>query len=150
MPAGSQILPLRSNIPAISEFVYHAVDPQFVGRGRNAGEGAVIGGENYGQGSSREHAALAPRYLGVRVKLSKSFPRIHKANLINFGILPLVFEDPADYDRLQPGDRLVLPELRRRLLAGDELLPLQVNGRDAGCGWSFPPGLGKSLPPAAC
>jgi aconitate hydratase len=130
MPAGSQILPLRSNIPAISEFVYHAIDPQFVERAKNSGEGAVIGGDNYGQGSSREHAALAPRYLGVRVKISKSFARIHKANLINFGILPLVFEKAADYDRLQPGDRLVLPDLRRRLLEGDEHLPLQVNGRE--------------------
>jgi aconitate hydratase len=130
MPAGSQILPLRSNIPAISEFVYHAVDPQFVSRAKSTGEGAVIGGENYGQGSSREHAALAPRYLGVRVKLSKSFARIHKANLINFGILPLVFENPADYDRLQPGDLLVLPDLRQRLLAGDDRLPLTANGQE--------------------
>ncbi|MDD3582082.1 MAG: hypothetical protein PHW74_13825, partial [Desulfobacca sp.] len=84
--------------------------------------------ENYGQGSSREHAALAPRYLGVRVKLAKSFARIHQANLINFGILPLIFEDPADYERLTVGKRLHLPELRRRLLAGEEHLPLQVNG----------------------
>jgi aconitate hydratase len=130
MPAGSQILPLRSNIPAISEFVYHAVDPQFVSRAKETGEGAIIGGDNYGQGSSREHAALAPRYLGVRVKLSKSFARIHKANLINFGILPLVFENPADYDRLQPGDRLVLPNLRQRLLAGDDRLRLLVNDQE--------------------
>jgi aconitate hydratase len=130
MPAGSQILPLRSNIPAISEFVYHAVDPQFVNRAKNSGEGAIVGGDNYGQGSSREHAALAPRYLGVRVKLSKSFARIHKANLINFGILPLIFENPADYDRLQPGDRLVLPDLRLRLLAGAKRLPLMANGQE--------------------
>jgi aconitate hydratase len=131
MPAGSQILPLRSNIPAISEFVYHAVDPEFVDRAKSsASEGAIVGGDNYGQGSSREHAALAPRYLGIRVKLVKSFARIHKANLINFGILPLVFENPADYDRLQPGDRLVLPELRQLLLAGEERLPLLVNDQE--------------------
>jgi aconitate hydratase len=89
-----------------------------------------VGGDNYGQGSSREHAALAPRYLGIRVKLSKSFARIHKANLINFGILPLIFENPADYDRLQTGDRLVLPDLRQRLLAGAERLPLMANGQE--------------------
>ncbi len=130
MPAGSQILPLRSNIPAISEFVYQAVDPEFVRRAKEAGEGAIIGGENYGQGSSREHAALAPRYLGVRVKIAKSFARIHKANLINFGILPLVFADPADYERLQLGRRLRLPEVRARLLAGDEHLPLEVDNEE--------------------
>jgi aconitate hydratase len=130
MPAGSQILPLRSNIPAISEFVYHALDPEFPARAQSQGEGAIVGGDNYGQGSSREHAALAPRYLGVRIKLAKSFARIHKANLINFGILPLVFENPADYDRLQAGDHLLLPELRRRLLAGDGRLPIQVNGEE--------------------
>lgn len=124
MPAGSQILPLRSNIPAISEFVFNAVDPEFVARAKNAREGAIVGGENYGQGSSREHAALAPRYLGVRVKIAKSFARIHKANLINFGILPLVFENPADYDRLHLGDHVHLPDLRSRLLAGAERLPL--------------------------
>ncbi|MBM4287316.1 MAG: aconitate hydratase [Deltaproteobacteria bacterium] len=130
MPAGSQILPLRSNIPAISEFVYHAVDPEFVSRAKNNGEGAIVGGDNYGQGSSREHAALAPRYLGVRVKIAKSFARIHKANLINFGILPLVFEDPRDYDQIGLGDRLLLPNLRERLLAGNEQLPLLVNGQE--------------------
>jgi aconitate hydratase len=130
MPAGSQILPLRSNIPAISEFVYHAIDPQFAARAKISGEGAIVGGENYGQGSSREHAALAPRYLGVRVKITKSFARIHKANLINFGILPLVFANPADYHLLEPGDLLELPDLRARLLAGDDTLPLLVNGQE--------------------
>ena len=150
MPAGSQILPLRSNIPAISEFVYHAVDPQFVGRAKNSGEGAIVGGENYGQGSSREHAALAPRYLGVRVKLSKSFARIHKANLINFGILPLVFENPADYDRLKPDDRLVLPDLRQRLLIGDERLPLLVNDQEYWVRVELSPATGRLSPPAAC
>lgn len=130
LPAGSQILPLRSNIPAISEYVFQAVDPEFPVRAKQAGEGAVIGGENYGQGSSREHAALAPRYLGVRVKIAKSFARIHKANLINFGVLPLVFAEPADYDRLQQGDWLVLPNIRSRLLAGDDLIPAIINDRE--------------------
>ena len=94
--------------------------------GFRAGEGAVVGGENYGQGSSREHAALAPRYLGVRVKLVKTFARIHLANLINFGILPLTFENPADYDAMTQGQTLELPGVRQRLLDGEERLPLKV------------------------
>jgi aconitate hydratase len=129
MPAGAQILPLRSNIPAISEYVFNAVDPDFPKRAREAESGMIVGGDNYGQGSSREHAALAPRYLGVRVKLVKSFARIHKANLINFGILPLTFADPADYDLLQQGDEVVIPELRRALASGAESLDLVAGGR---------------------
>jgi aconitate hydratase len=88
-----------------------------------------VGGDNYGQGSSREHAALAPRYLGVRVKLAKSFARIHKANLCNFGILPLVFQDPVDYDRIERGMKVVLPDIKRRLEQGDVEIPLSVDGR---------------------
>ncbi len=130
LPAGSQILPLRSNLPAISEFAFTRLDPEFPRRVRGRGEGAVVGGDNYGQGSSREHAALAPRYLGVRVKLVRSFARIHLANLINFGILPLTFEDPADYACLHEGQELELPDIRARLLAGEERLPLRVNGRE--------------------
>jgi aconitate hydratase len=129
MPAGSKVLPLRSNIGAISEFVFNLVDPEFVARIKGMGGGVVVGGDNYGQGSSREHAALAPRYLGVRAKLVKSFARIHKANLCNFGILPLIFKNPADYDTINPGDRLVLPEIRRHLEAGDTEIPVEVNGR---------------------
>ena len=91
-------------------------------------EGAVVGGENYGQGSSREHAALAPRFLGVRVKLVKSFARIHLANLINFGIVPLTFENPGDYHTLQEDQMVELPEVRERLLRGDDRLPLNVLG----------------------
>ena len=90
---------------------------------------AVVGGENYGQGSSREHAALAPRYLGVRVKIAKSFARIHKANLCNFGILPLTFEDPADYDRVAEGARIVLPGVKARIEAGETVMPAEVDGR---------------------
>ncbi|MDA8326524.1 MAG: aconitate hydratase [Nitrospiraceae bacterium] len=118
MPAGSQILPLRSNIPAISEYVYRGVDPDFSKRAVMAkakGGGAIIGGENYGQGSSREHAALAPMYLGVKVIIAKSFARIHRANLINFGILPLVFKDPADHDRISREDELVIINARAAL-----------------------------------
>ncbi|MBN1896083.1 aconitate hydratase [bacterium] len=106
MPAGSKILPLRSNIPAISEFVFEAVDPTFAQRARAAGGGFIVGGSNYGQGSSREHAALAPMALGVKAVLAKSFARIHLANLINFGILPLVFQEESGYDHICTGDVL--------------------------------------------
>ena len=130
LPAGSQILPLRSNLPAISQFAFTRLDPDFPRRVQGRGEGAIIGGENYGQGSSREHAALAPRYLGVRVKLVKSFARIHLANLINFGILPLTFENPGDYDHIAQGEHLELPDLRRLLLDGAETLPLKLGDRE--------------------
>lgn len=109
MPAGAKILPLRSNIPAISEHVFEVVDPTFPKRAREAGGGFVVGGHNYGQGSSREHAALAPMYLGLKAVLVKSFARIHLANLINFGILPLTFENEADYEKISQGDQLEIP-----------------------------------------
>jgi predicted aconitate hydratase len=139
LPAGSQILPLRSNLPAISDFTFSRVAPDFVKRLKNqpvweedkiVKEGAVVGGDNYGQGSSREHAALAPRYLGVRIKLVKSFARIHLANLINFGILPLTFENPEDYQHLHEEQVIELPDVRMRLLQGDERLPLDILGPD--------------------
>ena len=129
MPAGNRVLPFRSNIPAISQFVFEQLDADFPRRAKEAGNGVVVGGENYGEGSSREHAALAPRYLGIRVKLAKSFARIHKANLINFGILPLTFRDPADYDRLSPGDRLVFANLRELVASGSREIPAEANGR---------------------
>ena len=118
MPAGSKILPLRSNVPEISKYVFSAIDPTFPERAQKSGSVIIVGGENYGQGSSREHAALAPRYLGVRAKLVKSFARIHKANLINFGIVPLTFENPDDYDKIHQGDHLTIPGLREALLSG--------------------------------
>ncbi|WP_432822477.1 aconitate hydratase [Trichloromonas sp.] len=130
MPAGSEILPLRSNIAAISEYVFHQVDPGFVGRIKALEQAVVIGGDNYGQGSSREHAALAPRYLGVRAKIAKSFARIHKANLCNFGIVPLTFKNPQDYEVIQDGDRLVFHDLRKRLERGDSEIPVRVGGRE--------------------
>jgi len=129
MPAGNKVLPYRSNIPAISQFVFEQLDPDFAANAKSRGPGAVIGGENYGQGSSREHAALAPRYLGIRVKIAKSFARIHKANLVNFGIVPLIFKDPADYDLLQQGDRLLIPHLRTMIVRGATVIPLEVNDR---------------------
>ncbi len=109
MPAGAEITALRSNIPAISQHVFSRVDPEFVRRIQSMGGGIIVGGENYGQGSSREHAALAPRHLGVRAVLVKSLARIHRANLVNFGILPLLFADKADYDRVELGSRLTIP-----------------------------------------
>jgi aconitate hydratase len=118
MPAGAKVLPLRSNIPAISEFVFERLDKGFVARAKAKKGGMVIGGDNYGQGSSREHAALAPKYLGVSVVLVKAFARIHLANLINFGILPLTFVNPADYDGVAAGDRLEIPGVREALAPG--------------------------------
>jgi len=112
MPAGAAILPLRSNIPAIAEYVYVNVDETFPKRAKEAGTSIIIGGDNYGQGSSREHAALAPRFLGVRAVITKLFARIHRANLANFGILPLTFKNPADYDAVEQGDVLELKNLR--------------------------------------
>lgn len=106
MPAGAAITALRSNIPAISRHVFERVDKEFVTRAEAAGQGLILGGDNYGQGSSREHAALAPRHLGIRAVIAKSFARIHKANLINFGILPLLLSNSADYDCLEQGVRV--------------------------------------------
>jgi len=129
MPAGNQVLPLRSNIEAISEYVFYRLAPGFSTVARQKGLVAVIGGENYGQGSSREHAALAPRFLGVRVKIAKSYARIHKANLCNFGILPLTFRNPDDYDTIDKGMRMVLPEIRLRIERGDTEIPVETEGR---------------------
>ena len=118
MPAGAKILPLRSNIPAISEHCFTRCDPEFPARCKAAGRGIIVGGSNYGQGSSREHAALAPLYLGIRAVIVKSFARIHVANLINAGILPLTFVNEADYDRIDLGDTLVLENIRKSIQNG--------------------------------
>jgi aconitate hydratase len=115
MPAGAKILPLRSNIPAISNFVFARVDEKFADRAKEKHGGFIVGGSNYGQGSSREHAALAPMYLGIKFVLAKSFARIHWNNLINFGILPLQFVSEADYEKLEQGDHLQIPDVRRAL-----------------------------------
>ncbi len=125
MPAGARVLPYRSNIPRISDFCFYVIDNTYPERAaalKEKGRGhAVIGGANYGQGSSREHAALAPRYLGLRVAIVKSFARIHQQNLVNFGILPLTFLDEADYDRLEQGNVLMLENLRAAVARGREL-----------------------------
>lgn len=120
MPAGAKILPLRSNIPAISTHCFEGVDPGFCERAKRYGGGLIVGGTNYGQGSSREHAALAPLYLGVKAVLAKSFARIHHQNLVNFGILPLLFENEQDYDLVNQEDDLLIDLERDRFLA-DEL-----------------------------
>ena len=129
MPAGSRVLPYRSNIPAISEFVFEGIDPEFPQRAKDNNGGIVIGGDNYGQGSSREHAALAPRYLGVRAKIVKSFARIHKANLVNFGILPLTFVDSSDYDRINLDDLISIPNVRTEIAEGKTEIPVQVGDK---------------------
>jgi len=108
MPAGAKVLPLRSNVPAISQYVFEAIDPTFHKRAKEEGGGFIVGGTNYGQGSSREHAALAPMYLGVKGVITKAFARIHMANLINFGILPLTFVNESDYDKIEASDMLEL------------------------------------------
>jgi len=131
MPAGARVLPYRSNIPKISEFVFDAIDATYSRRARELGEGqfhAVVGGKNYGQGSSREHAALAPRYLGLRLVLARSFARIHWQNLVNFGILPLTLTDDEQYSRIGQGDQLCLSGLDR-LSAGRELTLENVTQR---------------------
>ena len=122
MPAGAKILPLRSNIPAISQHCFVRCDGEFPARCKAEGKGIIIGGANYGQGSSREHAALAPLYLGIKAVIVKSFARIHVANLINAGILPLTFAKEADYDRVSMWDSLRLPGVRQRLKNGEALV----------------------------
>jgi aconitate hydratase len=125
LPAGAQVLPFRSNIPKISEFVFYRHDPHYVQRtetSKGRRQHAIIAGENYGQGSSREHAALAPRYLGLVAVVAKSFSRIHWQNLINFGILPLTFRDPQDYRQLKLHDVLNFSDLHQGLLNAQRLI----------------------------
>ena len=129
MPAGNRALPFRSNISKISEFVFDVIDEGFPARAKEKGSGVVIGGENYGQGSSREHAALAPRYLGIKAKIVKSFARIHKDNLIDFGILPLTFKDKSDYDQIKQGDKISFPDIKKHLENHESEIPVEVNGR---------------------
>ena len=129
MPAGAKILPYRSNIPKLAEFCFTVCDPTFPARAKAAGDGIIVGGSNYGQGSSREHAALVPMYLGIRCVVAKSFARIHAANLINAGILPLTFENPDDYDALQPGARLRIDDIRAGMAAGSLTLTDTAAGK---------------------
>ncbi|SFC54283.1 aconitase [Microbulbifer thermotolerans] len=130
LPAGAEILPLRSNIPAISRYAFCRVDENFYQRAMDLnGDCFVVGGDNYGQGSSREHAAIAPRYLGVRCVIAKSMARIHRRNLINFGILPLLFDDPADYDKLAQDAELEIDAPMKQLKPGQ---PVNIKNNTSG------------------
>ena len=115
MPSDSRLLPYRSNIPHLANYCFEKIDSDFANRAKEAGEGVIVGGDNYGQGSSREHAALAPLYLGIKFVIAKSFARIHRSNLINSGILPLTFVDFADYDHMKTGEKLILHDIRNQL-----------------------------------
>ncbi len=121
MPAGAKILPYRSNIPFLSKFCFAVCDTEFSKRAQAAKKGFIIGGENYGQGSSREHAALVPLYLGIKAVIVKSFARIHCANLINAGIIPMTFKNPDDYDKIEQGDELILKDIREKIAKGEEI-----------------------------
>lgn len=122
MPAGAKILPLRSNIPAISQYCFTVCDEEFPKRAKSLGSSIIVGGSNYGQGSSREHAALAPLYLGVKIVLTKSFARIHRSNLINAGILPFTFVNEADYDKISEGDELICENLKETVMDGGDFV----------------------------
>jgi len=126
MPAGAKVLPLRSNIPVISQYVFSGLDANFVQRAKDNNGGIIIGGLNYGQGSSREHAAIAPMHLGVKIVIAKSFARIHKANLVNFGILPLTFASDNDYKETALDDILTINDLKQSLLSGEQVIAVNT------------------------
>ncbi len=128
MPAGAKILPYRSNIPHLSQYCFEVCDPTFPERAKAAGDGVIIGGSNYGQGSSREHAALVPMYLGIRCVIAKSFARIHAANLINAGIMPLTFQNPADYDALSQDDIITIADIKAGIAKGE--LTMNASGKE--------------------
>lgn len=137
MPAGAKILPYRSNIPFLSQYCFGVCDKTFPERAKAAGKSMIVGGSNYGQGSSREHAALVPLYLGVRVVIAKSFARIHIANLINAGIMPLTFADPADYDRVAQGDLLSVSQIWKGMDSGNMRLLNETSGEEILLSCSF-------------
>ena len=130
MPAGAKILPYRSNIPHLSQYCFGVCDTTFPQRAKEAGQSIIVGGSNYGQGSSREHAALVPLYLGVRAVITKSFARIHVANLINAGIMPLTFKNPEDYDKLSQGDDLVIENIYAGMDSGEMILQDKTSGEE--------------------
>lgn len=130
-PASAEFSSMRSNIPLMSQYCYHRYDPDFAARAREMGSSIIIGGENYGQGSSREHAAINPMYLGVKIVIAKSIARIHKGNLINHGIIPMLFEDPASYDRIELGDELEISDLL------DQMPTRKVTVKDKTRGFAF-------------
>ena len=133
MPAGAKILPFRSNVPKLSEFCFTVCDKEFPERAKSLGGGVILGGQNYGQGSSREHAALVPLYLGIKAVIAKSFARIHVANLINFGIVPMTLENEADYDRISEADEIVIEGFADAIRGGDNVsLTLKKSGEKIG------------------
>ena len=133
MPAGAKILPFRSNVPKLSEFCFTVCDKEFPERAKSLGGGVILGGQNYGQGSSREHAALVPLYLGIKAVIAKSFARIHVANLINFGIVPMTLENEADYDRISEADEIVIEGFAEAIRGGDSVsLTLKKSGEKIG------------------
>jgi aconitate hydratase len=127
MPAGAKILPFRSNVPKLSEFCFTVCDKEFPERAKALGGGIILGGQNYGQGSSREHAALVPLYLGIKAVIAKSFARIHVANLINFGIVPMTLENEADYDKLSEGDGMYIENFRDAIEKCDSVTLVNKN-----------------------
>ena len=128
MPSNSKLLPFRSNIPYLSEYCFNTVDEEFPKRAKENNGGIIVAGNNYGQGSSREHAALAPLYLGVKAVIAKSFARIHKANLINNGIIPMEFEAEVDYDKVGLLDELVIADVQSALVNGKAIIKNVTNG----------------------
>ena len=137
MPAGSKILPYRSNIPHLSQYCFGVCDETFPERAKAAGESIIVGGNNYGQGSSREHAALVPLYLGVRTVITKSFARIHAANLINAGIMPLTFKNPEDYNKVSQDDVLRLSDVYAGMDSGEMMLTNVTTGEQIPLTCSF-------------
>ena len=136
LPAGAKILPLRSNLPAISEHTFGAVDKDFVARAKSVKNGVIVGAENYGQGSSREHAALAPRYLGIKVVITKTFARIHLANLINFGIIPLTFDNVNDYELIKLADKIEFKDIKNVIKENKDIV-VTVNGKNIKLNYRF-------------
>lgn len=137
MPAGAKILPYRSNIPHLSQFCFGVCDTTFPERAKALGQSIIVGGSNYGQGSSREHAALVPMYLGVRAVITKSFARIHVANLINAGIMSLTFKNPEDYDKINQGDKLTLTDIFSGMDNGEITLKDETTGESFTLSCSF-------------
>ena len=132
MPAGTKVLPYRSNVPKLSEFCFTVCDKEFPERAKAKGGGVILGGANYGQGSSREHAALVPLYLGIKAVAAKSFARIHAANLINFGIVPMTLQNPEDYENFAEGDALEIKDFAEAVAKATEATLLnKTNGKTA-------------------
>jgi aconitate hydratase len=129
-PDGVEVMSFRSNVPEIAKFTFRRFDPEYHRKAQELAPGFIVGGHNYGQGSSREHAALAPLHLGIRAVIAKSFARIHRRNLISQGILPLRFKEESDYEKLEQGQKWELPDLRRHLEAGDEEIPARTDGAE--------------------